>query len=298
MAGYVVVGSLNVDHVLTITRLPRAGETVEATAQAFVPGGKGANQAVALARLGASVAMVGAVGEDAFGGLLRDRLLAEGVDVKGVLVTSSPTGMATVLVSAEGESTIVVAAGANRLLTPDVVRERLQSLDAASTVVAQLEVPLETVGAAFRLARKAGARTVLDPAPADPSAASLLPWTDLCLPNRHEASVLTGVEVTDFDRAEEAARRILARGAGAVVVKLDRAGALFANRQKVVPVPAVPVHAVDATAAGDAFLAAFLEGEREGGLETALRWATRAGALAASRKGAQPSLPYRREIGP
>lgn len=291
MRRYVVVGSCNMDHVLQVASLPRPGETILAESQAFLPGGKGANQAVALQRLGLPTLFVGAVGEDGFGRLLRQGLAEEGVDVERLATLGPDSGLATVLVSADGQSTIVVAAGANGRLRPEAIAAQLADLTPEDTVVAQLEIPLEVVRQAFSIARQRRARTVLDPAPAVAGAREILALADLVLPNRHEAGALVGRPIRSFEEAEAAGRALLALGAGSAVVKLDRDGACYVGPEGTHRQAAWPVVAVDATAAGDAFLAGFLFGWERGGIQEGLRLGAKAGAVAASRLGARASLP-------
>jgi ribokinase len=286
------------DLVVRVGRLPAAGETLLGDAFFTAPGGKGANQAVAAARLGAPTRMVGRVGGDVFGAALRAGLAADGVDVAGVLVDAgAASGVALIQVDHAGENTIVVAPGANAALgAPDLARLET-ALEGARVLLLQLEVPLDAVLAAARLARARGVTVLLDPAPARDLPDELCALADLITPNEHEAAALVGFEVRDQEQAGRAGRALLARGAGAAVVKLGARGACWCGPGGEQVLPPFPVAAVDTVAAGDAFnggLAAALSEGRP--MPEALRWGLAAGALAVTRAGAQPALPRRAEL--
>jgi ribokinase len=279
----VVVGSANLDLVATTRRLPAPGETVVGSAFAQHPGGKGLNQAVAAARSGASVAFVAAVGDDDAGSTLRSVAEHEGIDVSAVVVAGGvATGRALITVDERGENCIVVIPGANSLA-------RVGSLPAANLVLAQLEVPVETVVAAFTAARAAGSRTVLNPAPApdDGLPPELLALCDVVVPNEHELVLLGGVD------------RLLAGGVGAVVVTRGAAGVTVteAEHGATRSIPAFDVEPVDTTGAGDAFCGALACRLATGAdLFDAARSAAAAGALATTVAGAVPSLPLAADI--
>lgn len=290
----VVVGSLNLDHTVRVARLPAAGATVAGHGYATAAGGKGLNQAVAAARQGADVVMIGAVGNDPAGGLLTGVLDEERIGTAGLRRVDGPSGTALITVSEDGDNTIVVAAGANAALTPSDLRPDLWA--AAAVVLCQLEVPLAVVRAALAAGRAAGALTVLNPAPVSgPLDPGLLALVDLVVPNESEAAALLGQSGVD---PIAAARALLAGGAGTAVVTLGARGALIFRDGLSVGVPAFPVRAVvDPTAAGDAFLGAMVAAMAAGEtVEGAARRGAAAGALAATRPGAVPSLPYRREV--
>lgn len=301
----VVVGSLNLDLVVAAERFPRPGETVRGQDLRQVPGGKGANQAVAAARLGAEVALIGRVGDDGFGTFLRQSLVAAGVDDGAVAVTPGVvTGTAVIALDAAGRNAITVVAGANGRLTPADVRAAAGRIRSADVLLVQLEVPFETVAEALRIARDAGVATILDPAPA-PTREDPLPdelfAVDVLTPNQTEAEALTGVPIPDADAGPAAAlasARLLARGAGCVILKLGAAGARHQSTFSpglTIPSPTVPV--VDTTAAGDAFTAALgLAWARKAHPAAASRLATAVGALAVTKFGAQSSLPTRAEV--
>ena len=281
-----IVGSANLDLVATTERLPGPGETVLGSSYAEHAGGKGLNQAVAAARAGASVTFCGAVGGDAAGDHLRTVMNDAGVDHESLVrLEDVPTGRALIGVSGSGENSIIVVAGANAELTPQHVTGAAVS---ARVVLAQLEIPLNTVHEALRAARSAGCITVLNPAPAPatPLPPELLALCDVVIPNEHEVQLLGGVA------------ELFRLGAKAVIVTLGSKGArLCLPGVDDVDVPAFPVDAIDTTAAGDAFCGAFataLAGGAE--YQDALRFAAAAGALATTRNGAVPSLPFRIEI--
>ena len=294
----VVVGSTNFDIVVKAERLPKEGETLLVSNLKFFPGGKGANQAVAVARLGARTSMVGAVGGDIIGEYLLQGLVAEGIDT--TCVRRDPersTGSAFIMLFPNGNNCIAVDPAANFNLTPaDIERAKgvIEQADALSTV---LEIPLEAVEAALRLARKAGKLTVLDAGPPRHCPAEVLTLADVVSPNETELAHLTGEEVRGRVSAREAAEKLLALGVKTVVLKLGSDGSMLVSARKSKHFPACKIAAVDPTAAGDAFTAALTVELASGyDFDHAIRFANCAGALAASRLGAQPSLPKRLEV--
>jgi ribokinase len=293
-AHIVVVGSLNMDLVIRTPRHPRPGETLIGGPFLTVPGGKGANQAVAAARLGARVTMIGRVGQDAFGDALTGNLAAAGADVTHVLRSAEATGVALITVSAAGENTIVIAPGANGTVSVEDVRACEAIIQAADALLLQLEVPLATVAAAAEIAAAHGVPVLLNPAPAQPLPADLLRNVTYLIPNEHEAALLTGLETGDAAALAHAVQRLGPRSA---VVTLGAAGALVLDGTDAVRVPSFPVKVVDSTAAGDAFVAAFGVALSEGRSPAdAARWGCAAGGLACTVLGAQPSLPLRGEV--
>ena len=292
----VVVGSLNMDLVVRTPRFAAPGETIAGDLFLTVPGGKGANQAVAARRLGADVTMIGGVGDDGFGTQLVEGLVAEGVDVALVDVRAGhATGVALITVDAHGENTIVVVAGANDTLAPSDVQRGAAAIEAARVLIAQLEVPMATVSAAARAARESGGLVVLNAAPARPLSDALISRVDYLVVNEAELFLVADAGATSADAAIQS---LHARGVEAVVVTLGAQGARLARRGAAeVFVPAYPVDVVDTTAAGDAFVAAFAVGLAEGrSAPEALRRGCAAGALAATCLGAQPSLPTRGDV--
>jgi ribokinase len=296
----VVVGSINVDLVVRLPRLPRPGETLAADELHTIPGGKGANQAVAAARLGAAVRMIGRVGDDAFGPQLQGGLAAEGIDTEDVLATADcSSGVALINVEASGENAIILVAGANGRLTPEDVVQRDEVVRQADLLLLQLEVPPATVAAAVAVARRHGVRIVLDPAPAPAKGLPVAPAdVDILTPNQTEAEALTGVRVDDLTQARIAAEALRCLGARNVVLKLGAHGALLYDEQgQCEHVPTLAVDAVDTTAAGDAFTAALGVAVAEGRpLVEAVRFACAAGTLAVTRFGAQPAMPGRDDV--
>lgn len=293
-----VVGSANVDFTVALARLPAAGETVSGGTLLRNLGGKGANQAVSARRLGAEVRFLGGVGADASGAEIRARLEAEGIDVRGLTtVAGAATGTALIFVDAEGRNQIGVAPGANHALEVAALAPHAEALAWAQVVVCQLEVPLPVVRWALEGARRGGALTVLNPAPAREIEPSLLALADYVTPNEGEAGRLSGMTVRDLVSAGEAADRLRGSGAGTVIVTLGAEGALAVSAAAPVHYPAFPVAVVDSTAAGDAFNGALATGLAAGGsLEQALPLANAAGALACTRRGAQDSLPGRADV--
>jgi ribokinase len=292
-AAVAVVGSLNLDLVIRVPELPGPGETVSGGDLFRNPGGKGANQAVAAARLGRRVAMVGCVGDDDAGRDLLASLKADRVDSSRVRVVDGvPSGTAFIVVGEDGENQIVVSPGANARLTPDDVAAAAATLRSAAVTLLQLEVPLETVAAA---AGTAGGRVVLNPAPVRALPDELLGRVDVLVPNRVELAQLAGGPVPTS--VEEAARLAGGLAARAVVVTLGADGALVVTDGQASHVPAVPVRPVDTTAAGDAFCGGLADALAAGaGLQDAARRAVRVAAAACLRPGAQASLPGPAEL--
>lgn len=292
----IVVGSINLDLVFTSPSLPGPGETVAGADLAAHPGGKGANQAVAAARMGASVAMVGCLGEDDHGRFLRAQLEEEGICTNHVFSVPGPSGCAGIFVDKKGENQIVVASGANSYLSPDYVAA-VGDISNAKVLLVQLEIPDDAVLAAVRLAKEGGVTVILDPAPARNLAQELLEMIDFLTPNAKEASMLTGVDVHCWKTAALAARQLRAAGVAHVLVTMGKFGAFFSSPQGEVRISAPQVEAVDSTAAGDAFNGALAVALARGvEPDLAADIAAAAGALAASAPGAQPSLPTLKQL--
>ncbi|TLS43401.1 ribokinase [Streptomyces montanus] len=289
-----VVGSANADLVIGVDRRPGAGETVLGSDLALHPGGKGANQAVAAARLGARTALLARVGDDAHGRLLLDSQRDAGVDTAAVLVGGAPTGVALITVDPSGDNSIVVSPGANGHLTPKDIRAASALLAASRVVSAQLEIPLETVVEVVRGLRP-GTRFVLNPSPPRELPEDVLAACDPLILNEHEARVVLGVDTGDTP--EQWAEALLARGPRSVVVTLGADGALVADTAGSARVPSVKVDAVDTTGAGDAFTAALAWRLGLGeSLAEAAAYAARVGAAAVTREGAQASFPTAEEV--
>lgn len=288
-----VVGSVNADLVIGVDRRPAAGETVLGSDLATYPGGKGANQAVAAARLGARVAFVGRVGDDSFGAFLRAGLEAARVDTGQLLTVPGPSGVALIAVDRAGDNSIIVSPGANAKLTAADVGRARPALQAAAVVCAQLEIPIGAVTAAAELAAAAGARFVLNFSPPADVPAGLLAAADPLVVNEHEAAFVLGVP----GPAGQQAAALLERGPRSVVITLGAAGAYAADASGGVHVPSPRVTAVDTTGAGDAFTGALASRLSAGDdLAAATAFAARAGAAAVTARGAQSSYPTAEHI--
>lgn len=299
MGDIIVIGSLNMDLVVRTPRLPAPGETILGSAFSTAPGGKGANQAVAAAKLGAPVKMIGRLGADEFGHALRSTLSAVGVDTRLIPEdAAATTGVALISVENSGQNSIVVVPGANGRVVRDDVDKGRDAIVSARVMVAQLEIPLDTVAYALRVAREAGVLTILNPAPAQPLPPEVFQDADVLIPNETEAAHLTGVPVTDFASAAAAASALKQMGARRVIITLGAKGAYWLDEKgKSKQIASFPVQAIDTTAAGDAFVGALAASlARDQDWETTLRTASAAGALAATKLGAQPSLPTRAEL--
>jgi len=299
----VVVGSLNMDFVVQVEQLPAPGQTVLGREFQMIPGGKGANQAVAAGKLGANsvnVRMVGRVGYDVFADHLKASLSAAGVDVSAVHATrAQPTGVALISVDRAGQNSIVVASGANHALAAAETEAMRPVFRGARFVLFQLESPLDTVASALKLAREEGARTILDPAPAAPLPPELLANVDILTPNETEASVLLGLPPARVAASDAVplARSLRQRGPKAVLLKLGDQGCFYCDGETELFSPAFSVTPRDTTAAGDTFnaaLAVALAEDREIG--EALRFANAAAAISVTRMGAQASVPARAEV--
>lgn len=297
MPGVVVIGSLNVDLVLLVDRMPHSGETVTGRDFARHAGGKGLNQAIAAARSGEPVHLAGAVGDDDGGRWLRSIVRGEGISDDHLVTADVPTGTALIEVDATGANRIVVIPGANGLLTREHARAAVPS--GAGVVLANLEATVEAALAGLVAAREQDLRTVLNPAPVPPDGVpdALLAATDVLVPNEHEASTMTGIDVHDEVTARAAAQVLLQRGAGCVVVTLGERGCIWDDGDAHGTVPAYDVTAVDTTAAGDAFCGT-LAASMAAGLPwmDCLRRACAAGGLASTVAGAMPSLPHSDDI--
>ncbi|GAA3838535.1 ribokinase [Streptomyces chiangmaiensis] len=289
-----VVGSANADLVIRVERRPAAGETVLGSDLVVHPGGKGANQSVAAARLGARTALLARVGDDGHGRLLLESQRTAGVDTVGILAGGAPTGVALITVDPSGDNSIVVSPGANARLSPEDVRAASSLLHASRVVSAQLEIPLETVVEVVR-SLPSGTRFVLNPSPPRPLPAEVLAACDPLIVNEHEARVIAGAELDGSP--EDWAAALLALGPRSVVVTLGAQGALVATAEAMARVASVKVDAVDTTGAGDAFTAALAWRLGTGSpLPEAAAYAARVGAAAVTRPGAQESFPTAGEV--
>jgi ribokinase len=297
-ARIVVVGSSNTDMVVRVPTLPRPGETVIGGSFFTARGGKGANQAVAAARAGGSVSLVACLGDDALGDETLAALAADGIAVDQVRrATDTRSGVALILVDERGENSIAVAPGANARLAPEQVAECADLLSPGDVLLVQLEIPIESVLAAARAASRAGARVILNPAPARELPQELLALVSVLTPNESEAARLAGVSAGGAQALDAAATALLRLGVGAVVVTLGAAGAYVATPERRETIDAFPAEARDTTGAGDVFNGAMAVALAEGkGLADAVRFANAAAAISVTRDGAQSAAPYRAEI--
>ncbi|MGZ3184943.1 MAG: ribokinase [Telluria sp.] len=293
-----VVGSINMDLVFRTARMPARGETMIGEGFHLVPGGKGANQAVAAARQGARVRLIGAVGTDAFGRDGVAALAAEGIDVSAVSsVTTAPSGVAGICVDGSGANAIVLAPGANLAVSVEQVEQAAALIAASDFLVCQLEIPLATTARALALAHAAGVRTLFNPAPAQAIDDALLAQVDYLVVNETEAGQLTGLQVDGHANAQAAARALRARGAGTVLVTMGGCGVQVCADGVDAFAPALKVAVVDTTAAGDTFVGALAVALAQGeSLMDAVAYAQHAAALTVMRMGAQTSIPLRREV--
>lgn len=294
-----VVGSLNMDMVLHCDQLPKAGQTVLAKQTQQVSGGKGANQAVAAAKAGGNVKMLGCVGDDVFGGQLIDNLNSHEIDSSNVrAVRDCASGIAIVTVDELGENSIVVSSGANLQFEPAHITECSSCIENSDILLIQLEIPLETVEAALQVARKANIQTILDPAPVTKACLNHdIYGVDVICPNQIEAEILTGIAVHHPNDAIQASERLMELGAKNAIVTLSSQGTVIHDGHRPHFIEPYSVTPVDSTAAGDAFAGAFsVKYVETGCLLESTRYAAVAGALSVTKKGAQPSMPTNEEI--
>ncbi|WP_199636355.1 ribokinase [Serratia sp. PAMC26656] len=294
----VVLGSINADHILNIEQFPRPGETVIGKQYKVAFGGKGANQAVAAGRSGADIAFIACVGADDIGERIRLQLATDRIDTQPIeAIADNTTGVALIFVNAEGENVIGIDAGANAAVTPDYLARYQQRVIEADALLMQLESPLETVMAAARLAKQHQTQVILNPAPARELPDELLSLVDMITPNETEAQRLTGIAIANDDDAARAAQALHDKGIGTVIITLGSRGVWLSENGNGKLVPGFKVKAVDTIAAGDTFngalVTALLEGKT---MADAVRFAHAAAAIAVTRPGAQPSVPWREEI--
>ena len=293
----IVIGSSNTDMVVRSEHLPRPGESVVGGGFMMAGGGKGANQAVAVARMGHRVIFAAALGDDMFGDAALSGYQRFGIDTSFIVRKDTPSGVALIMVDSEGQNSISVALGANNALTIDDVLPALEQIDAGDIVLLQLEIPMATIEAVVAIASAKGAKVILNPAPAATVSENILSKLYLITPNQAEAQTLTGIEVKDEVTANLAAQVLCSRGVDRVVITMGSLGAYLYEDGKGVIIPAKRVAAVDTTAAGDVYNGALCAALAEGmTLVEALSFATKASAISVTRVGAQPSVPTREEV--
>ncbi len=294
----VVVGSSNMDLVAKAPKIPVTGETLTGTDFFMVPGGKGANQAVAAAKLGAEVVFVARLGNDIFASKSLENFKSVNINTKHIKqLDGVPSGIAIIAIDDNGQNIIIVVPGANGKLMPEDIDEAADDIAAAGAVVCQLEVPIETVERAARIAHEKNVPFILDPAPARPLSDELLGMVDIITPNETEAQTLTGIEVTDEKSASEAADALLAKGVKTAIITLGEKGLLIVDSDGREMIPANQVKALDSTAAGDAFTGSLACRLAQGdSLKTAAVYANAVAAVSVTRLGAQPSMPTAEEV--
>lgn len=294
----VVLGSCNTDMVVKSSRLPVPGETILGGTFMMNPGGKGANQAVAAARLGGNVTFVTKTGNDLFGRQSIELYNDENINTEFISSDPDlPSGVALITVDGEGENCIVVASGANGSLSPADVKDSEKEIASADILLMQLEVPIETVEYAAKMAKKNGVKVILNPAPAQSLSNDLLSNIHMIIPNETEAEIISGIKVTDVESAKKAADMICSKGVDIVVITMGSAGALIKEGNQYHQIPALRVKAVDTTAAGDTFCGAISVALSEGkSLVDAIKFANQCSAITVTRMGAQASIPYRKEV--
>jgi len=291
-----VIGSLNMDLVSHVPHLPRGGETISSLKFQKNPGGKGANQAAAAAKLGADVAMIGKVGHDDYGKQLLETLREAGVDTAGIQQEGT-TGMAFINVSSEGENNIVLVPGANHTLTKSDINKLSGMMDQSDFILMQLEIPLDVVEYVIKLADEKNKQVILNPAPAQTLEQALLSKVHTLVPNETELNILTGMPTTTHEEITQAAQTLLNTGVKKLIVTMGEKGSYLIEKEKQVHIPAYHVKAVDTTAAGDSFIAAFATGLAKGMEDVdAAKFAAKVSAIVVTKEGAQPSLPTLEEV--
>lgn len=293
-----ILGSINVDHVIRVPYFPKAGETLTGSGYQIVYGGKGANQAVAAARMGAKVAFIGAVGDDEIGREMVSAFAKDGINTTPIsTIAHQKTGLAMIQVADSGENSIVISAGANGDLSPALVEQHRATIEQADTLLMQLESPLESILAATNITKQANTKVVLNPAPARALPDELLSQLDMITPNETEAEILTGVKIIDDQTACKAAEIFHQKGIETVLITLGSKGVYLSQHGQGEIIKGFKVQAVDTTGAGDTFNGAFLTALLEGKPATdAIRFAHAAAALSVTRQGAQTAIPYRQEV--
>ena len=291
-----VLGSLNMDLVTSVDRAPNMGETVLGESFKTVCGGKGGNQAMAIARLGGNIEMLGCVGNDSYGKILKENLNNDGAKTDNIEEKEASSGIAAITVSG-GDNCIIVVKGANDLVTKEYVDTHKNVIEESDYLVMQLEIPFETVEYAMKSARESNTKVVFNPAPMDKKCISLIPYVDIFVVNEHEAGIVTGETVVTEKDAEIAIKKLLEIGAKTVIVTLGEKGCVYNSGNEFFHTPAVKTKAIDSTAAGDSFIGAMLVKLTEGAdMKEATEFASKVSSIVVSRLGATESIPYRKDI--
>ena len=297
MKNICVIGSLNMDLVVKVDTMPKGGQTLIGSNFKEVPGGKGANQAVAMARLGGNVSMIGKVGNDGFGQTLLNALKTDNVNTDYIGIEEGPTGVALITVDKNAENSIVVAPGANFKVAVEDIDNNIESINNSDIVVVQLETPLETIKYGLKKAKEAGKYTILNPAPAVVLEDEIIKNVDLLTPNETELEILSGVEINTEDDIKRAAQIMIDKGVKELIVTLGSKGSLYINKERSMFKSAYKVQAVDTTAAGDSYTGALsVAFANNKDVEEAMDFASKVGALSVMKEGAQSSLPTLKDV--
>lgn len=295
-----VVGSINLDRTIRVTHMPKPGETMHTKEVFSSGGGKGANQAVAAKRSEAKTHFIGGIGNDESGQVMLDLLKQEKINVNGIAtLENQATGQAYIIVDEQGENSIMIHAGANNAFTPDHIRNYQSTIEASDFLIAQFESAIDSTIEAFNIAREANVVTILNPAPAFSNVPQeLLKVTDMIVPNETETEILTGITITDEASMEQAAKVLHDLGIQVVIITVGSKGAYYHTTKKSGMVPAFKVNAVDTTAAGDTFIGSMSSVLKKdfSNLEEAIRYGNKASSITVQRFGAQPSIPYKKEM--
>ncbi|KGN02034.1 ribokinase [Clostridium novyi A str. 4570] len=297
-----VIGSINMDVVLKVDRMVKVGETIFAKDLKNISGGKGANQAIACARMNSKVSMISKVGVDGNGQILVDKLKENNINTEYIFKDKEvSTGMALITVDNEGNNSIIVASGANMTITEDEINKANEVIKNSDIVISQFEVPMKTILEGFKLAKKHNKLTILNPAPAKEINKELLKYTDIIIPNETEAYELTGVEVTDLNSAKEASKVLLEDGIKCVIITLGSKGAAVITKENADLVQAFKVNAVDTTAAGDSFIGGFaskldVDNITFENIKKSIKFGNMVSSITVQREGAEPSIPYLKEV--
>ena len=296
MKKVVVVGSINMDLVTRCKRAPKGGETLFGEEFFQVPGGKGANQAVAIGKLGTEVTMLGKVGKDSFGKDLINSMKESGVDARYIEEGEKSTGIAKIIVEENGQNRILVVAGANSEVDKAYIDRHLDAIKECDIVVAQLEIPVETVAYALAKAKEFGKMTILNPAPARELDDEIIKNSDLIIPNESELALITGMPTETEEEIKKAGEKLLDMGVSNLIVTLGSKGSLILNRETCEFHLAYKVKAIDTTAAGDSFIGGLVRELKDNNVGEAIEFATKVSAIAVTRKGAQTSIPTIEEV--